>query len=387
MLSYDFDTVYDRRIPGDVKYAPVDGLTDVLPMWIADMDFKAPPSVLQALRQTTGHGIFGYSDADETYDGAVTSWYRERMGWEIQPSDILKMPGVMFAIAASIRALSAPGDSILICQPVYYPFASVVTANDRRLIVSELRLRGDRYEIDFADFENKIIQNRVALFLLCSPHNPVGRVWSREELLEIGRICTKHGVWIVSDEIHSDFVYPGFRHIPFASLSDDLAERCIVCTAPSKTFNLAGLQAANIIIPNSAARRKVYKAGLATGYSNLNTMAITAARAAYQDGADWLDQLLVYLQENIALTERFCRQTGGKISLIHPEGTYLLWLDCRGLGLPGNELEARFLRGAGVRLNSGAIFGAGGNGFMRMNIACPRSLLTEALTRIRAQVL
>ena len=387
MLSYDFDTVHDRRIPGDVKYTPVDGLTDVLPMWIADMDFKAPPSVLRALEQTSGRGIFGYSVPDEAYDQAVTSWYQTRMDWDIRPSDILKMPGVMFAIAASIRALTAPHDSVLICQPVYYPFANVVTANERRLIVSELRLRDGRYEIDFDDFEDKIIQNGVKLFLLCSPHNPVGRVWSGAELLEIGRICTKHGVWIVSDEIHSDFVYPGSRHIPFASLSEALAERSVICTAPSKTFNLAGLQAANIIIPNAAVRRKIYKAGLATGYSNLNTMAIAAARAAYQDGADWLDQLLVYLRENIALTERFCEETNGKISLIRPEGTYLLWLDCRGLGLPDGELEALFLRGAGVRLNSGSIFGAGGSGFMRMNIASPRSLLTEALGRIRTQIL
>ena len=200
MFRADFDTVCDRRIPGDIKYSPVEGVPDVLPMWIADMDFRVPPAVSEALSQTVSHGIFGYTDTDEEYDRAVVSWYKNRMNWETAPSAILKMPGVMFAVAASIRALTEPGDSVLICQPVYHPFAKIVTANDRRLAVSELRFADGRYEIDFGDFEDRIVQEKVKLFLLCSPHNPVGHVWSVEELMEIGRICLKHSVLIVSDE-------------------------------------------------------------------------------------------------------------------------------------------------------------------------------------------
>lgn len=381
MSSYDFDTVYDRRVPGDIKYEAIDGKTDVIPMWIADMDFKCLPAVTEALSGAAEYGIFGYAVADERYDQAVASWYKKRMDWEIDPAEILKMPGVMFAIAAAIRALTEPQDSVLICQPVYYPFATIVKANDRRLVVSELTLKNGHYEIDFDDFEKRITQNRVKLFLLCSPHNPVGRVWTKEELLEIGRICLKHDVIIVSDEIHSDFVYPGYRHIPIASLSDALAERCITCTSPTKTFNLAGLQAANIVIPNDKLRRKVYKAGLATGYSRPNTMAVEATKAAYLGGEEWLDALRSYLWENISLVDTFCKESGGKISLIRPEGTYLLWLDCRSLGLTSDELEQLFLRKAKVRLHNGAIFGAGGSGFMRMNVACPRSVLKEALER------
>lgn len=381
MSSYDFDTVYDRRVPGDIKYEAIDGKTDVIPMWIADMDFKCLPAVTEALSGAAEYGIFGYAVADERYDQAVASWYKKRMDWEIDPAEILKMPGVMFAIAAAIRALTEPQDSVLICQPVYYPFATIVKANDRRLVVSELTLKNGHYEIDFDEFEKRITQNRVKLFLLCSPHNPVGRVWTKEELLEIGRICLKHDVIIVSDEIHSDFVYPGYRHIPIASLSDALAERCITCTSPTKTFNLAGLQAANIVIPNDKLRRKVYKAGLATGYSRPNTMAVEATKAAYLGGEEWLDALRSYLWENISLVETFCKESGGKISLIRPEGTYLLWLDCRSLGLTSDELEQLFLRKAKVRLHNGAIFGAGGSGFMRMNVACPRSVLKEALER------
>ena len=382
MFRADFDTVCDRRIPGDIKYSPIEGVPDVLPMWIADMDFRVPPAVSEALSQTVSHGIFGYTDTDEEYDRAVVSWYKNRMNWETAPSAILKMPGVMFAVAASIRALTEPGDSVLICQPVYHPFAKIVTANDRRLAVSELRFADGRYEIDFGDFEDRIVQEKVKLFLLCSPHNPVGHVWSVEELMEIGRICLKHSVLIVSDEIHSDIIYPGWRHTPIASLSDELAGRCVTCTSPTKTFNLAGLQAANIIIPNEALRRKVRRAGLAAGYSSLNSMAIAATKAAYLGGAEWLAALLEYLQGNISLVKRFCAETGGKISLSAPEGTYLLWLDCRGLGRTDNELEELFLYRAGVRLNRGTMFGRGVSGFMRMNIACPGSVLAKALERI-----
>lgn len=291
-------------------------------------------------------------------------------------------PGVMFAIAAAIRALSRPNDSVLICQPVYYPFAKIIPANDRKLVVTELVLRAGRYEIDFTDLEDKIRTNAVKIILLCSPHNPVGRVWTREELLEIGRICSQYNVYIISDEIHSDFIFTDHPHLPLASLSEELAQRTITCIAPTKTFNLAGLQASNIIIPNEKIRRRVYQECRATGYSNLNTLAIAATKAAYQNGELWLESLLSYLSGNYdALKEAFPEH--GMISMIPPEGTYLAWLDCRRLGLTDSELETFFLRQARVRLHGGATFGAGGSGFVRMNIACPRSVLLEGIARIR----
>lgn len=381
-MRFDFDTIYDRRIPSDIKYTPVKGAEGAIPMWIADMDFKCPLAVREALNRAAERGIFGYTDTDDAYDSAVVSWYSRRMGWKINPAHILKMPCVMFAIASAIRALTEKGDGVMICQPVYHPFASVVTANERRLVVSELRLRDGKYYIDFEDFENKLMRENVRLFLLCSPHNPVGRVWTREELLEIGRRCLKHGVFIVSDEIHSDFIYPGSLHTPIASLSEELAECCVTCTSPTKTFNLAGLQAANIVISNPAIREKIRRTGLATGYSNVNSMAIAATKAAYLGGEDWFDALLCYLAENVALAETVGGKTDGKIRLIKPDGTYLLWLDCRRTGASNAELYKLFLNRAGVRIHKGTIFGAGGSGFMRMNVACPKSVLLEALDRI-----
>ncbi len=382
MKIYNFDTVHNRIGTGSIKYeqSMTPSPQSIIPMWIADMDFKAPPTVTEALNRAVEHGIFGYTLTDNEYDELIISWYAKRMEWEIRPEWILKTPGVMFAIAASIIALTDPGDAVLICQPVYYPFAKVITENNRRLIVSELLFNNGRYEIDFTDLEEKIVKSSVKLFLICSPHNPVGRVWTKEELKHIGEICLRHDVIVISDEIHSDFIFEG-RHTPIASLSKELADRTITCTSPTKTFNLAGLQAANIIISNDNLRSKVRKACLATGYSNLNTMAIVAAKAAYKDGEAWLDELLSYLKDNYnVLKSTFSERSN--ISLIHPEGTYLAWLDCRRMNRSDRELEDFFTNQAGIRLHLGTTFGAGGGGFVRMNIACPRSVLLEAITRI-----
>ena len=381
-LSF-FDTVYDRKNTGAIKYDTLPSgsrYKDVIPMWIADMDFKVPSEVENALLAVSEHGIFGYTNTDDEYNAVLGDWYLRRMNWKTQPEWNIKTPGVVFAIAAAINAFSNIGDSVLICQPVYYPFANVVTANKRNLVVSQLQLSGGRYEIDFDDLEKKITDNSVKIFLLCSPHNPVGRVWTKEELLEIGRICLKHNVLIVSDEIHSDFIYKGSVHIPIASLSDELAEQTITCTAPSKTFNLAGLQAANIFVKNPVLREKLQKTCAATGYSNLNTMAIAATKAAYKYGEPWLNALLEYLQNNISLLHNSLSDS--KVSLIHPEGTYLMWLDCRALNLTDRELKNFFIDEAGLWLHNGSTFGAGGSGFMRMNIACPKSILKEALSRL-----
>ncbi len=379
-----FDIKHNREQTNSVKYNNLPRgkrYRDIIPMWIADMDFKAAPEIEEALAETVKHGIYGYSETDACYDEAVVKWYSDRMGFNLKAEWNVKTPGVIFAVAAAIRAFTNGNDGVLICQPVYYPFEKIVKANRRRLVISRLKLSDGRYIIDFEDFENKIIEQNVKLFILCSPHNPVGRVWSREELLEIGRICVKRNVLIVSDEIHSDFIYKGFKHIPIASLSEEISQRTITCTSPSKTFNLAGLQGANIWVENGNLRRKLKLACAATGIEGLNTMEIAAATAAYKYGGAWFDELMEYLEGNAAVLRNALY--GSPISLIEPEGTYLMWLDCRGLNLTDEELKDFFIDDAGLLLHNGATFGDGGSGFMRMNIACPQGVLTEALNRLK----
>lgn len=323
-----FDPKYDRTGTGAIKYRNLPENT--IPMWIADMDFKSPPAVTDALIKAAQHGIYGYGDTDDEYDTLIVDWYDRRIGWKIEKEQILKIPGVMFGVAAAIRAVTEPNDAVLICQPVYYPFAKIIPDNHRRTVISELVLKNGRYEIDFENFENKIKQEKVKAFLLCSPHNPVGRVWSRTELAEIARICLKNGVYIISDEILSDFIYPGYNHIPIASISNEIADRTITCLSPTKNFNLAGLQAANMVVPNKQLRIRIKKECVATGYSHLNIMATAATKAAYQQGEEWLEGLLQYLGQNVALL-RTSFPEDAPVYALNLEGTYLAWLDCRKL--------------------------------------------------------
>lgn len=381
-----FDTVTDRRNTGAIKYdSKIDSVDNdnLLQMWIADMDFKVAPVITDALINTSKHSIFGYTNTDTEYYTTFCNWYKKRMGWEIDPKWNIEVPGVMFGIAGAINALTNKGDSILICQPVYYPFANVVISNERELVISNLSFNNGRYEFDFDDIKAKIKEHNVKMFLLCSPHNPIGRVWTKEELLRIGQICLENDVYIVSDEIHSDIILKGNKHTPIASLSKELAKKTITCTSPTKTFNLAGLQAANIIISDSDTFKKVKNACRKTYYSCLNPMIIAASKAAYSKGEAWLEALLSYLNENVEILKEAFPDTA-KISLIHPEGTYLMWLDCRKLALSDEELNDFFIKKAGVRLNLGASFGTGGSGFMRMNIACPKSVLLNAINRINS---
>lgn len=378
-----FDPKYDRTGTGAIKYRNLPENT--IPMWIADMDFKSPPAVTDALIKAAQHGIYGYGDTDDEYDTLIVDWYDRRIGWKIEKEQILKIPGVMFGVAAAIRAVTEPNDAVLICQPVYYPFAKIIPDNHRRTVISELVLKNGRYEIDFENFENKIKQEKVKAFLLCSPHNPVGRVWSRTELAEIARICLKNGVYIISDEILSDFIYPGYNHIPIASISNEIADRTITCLSPTKNFNLAGLQAANMVVPNKQLRIRIKKECVATGYSHLNIMATAATKAAYQQGEEWLEGLLQYLGQNVALL-RTSFPEDAPVYALNLEGTYLAWLDCRKLKMSPSELDNLFLSKAGIWLHNGHTFGSGGDGFMRMNIACPNSVLEEAIERIKLAV-
>ena len=388
-MPVDFDTVPNRRGTNCFKYdfAREMGMPeDALPLWVADMDFPTAPAVLERLHALAEHGIFGYTGVKDAYFSAVHNWYAQRFGWETQRSWLVTTPGVVFAIAIAIRAFTQKGDAILIQQPVYYPFANKVTENDRQLVVNPLVLKNGRYEMDFADMERKIVDYHVKMLLLCSPHNPVGRVWTKEELLRVGEICQKHGVLVVSDEIHADFTYAGHTHRVFASVKSEFADFTITCTAPSKTFNLAGLQNSNIFIPNRQLRHAYKKELSACGCGGTNCMGMAACQAAYEAGADWLEQLKQYLAGNLAYIRQFLREKLPEIALIEPEGTYLVWLDLRKLGLTEQQQRQLIVQDAKLWLDTGTLFGQGGEGFERINIACPRTTIEQAMQRLEHAV-
>ena len=386
-MAFDFDKIIDRRGTDCIKF---DGAVsrgkpaNVLPLWVADMDFSAPDCVLDALAERVRHGIFGYSEPGAGYFDALAGWFTERFGYVFDPAWVILTPGVVNAICTAIRAFTAPGDAILIQEPVYYPFRECVLDNGRRLIVNTLQLGDGGYVIDFVDFERQILENHVKLFLLCSPHNPVGRVWRAAELREMVRICTDHDVLILSDEIHCDFVFPGHTHHVLPALVPEEAGRMILATAPSKTFNLPGLQIANIFISDRGLRRAFRRELGAGGFSQANALGIVACQAAYAGGAAWLEALNAYLLANMERVDAFLRTNLPQVRLILPEGTYLAWLDCRGLGLSADELERKLLFEAKLWLNRGDMFGVSGAGFVRVNVGCPRAVLDEALGRMGA---
>ena len=384
-MPINFDEIIDRRNTSCLKhdFAVERGYpADILPFWVADMDFRAPAPVIDALKVRAEHGIFGYTQVKDDYFAVLQNWFRTRHDWTVERRDLILTPGVVFAIATAIRAFTKVGDAVLIQQPVYYPFANMIRQNERVIVDNPLRLIEGRYEIDFADFEQKIIEHRVKLFILCSPHNPVGRVWTRAELEQIAAVCLRHNVIVVADEIHEEFVRPGFRHVPFASLSEEAAAITVTCTSPSKTFNLAGLQISNIFIRNTQLRRRFKEELSRTGYDEPNTLGLTGAKAAYEHGVEWLAQLLAYIEENHARTKSFLAAHLPKVQIIEPEGTYLLWLDFRAYGLSDEELNEKIIREAHLWLDDGPIFGAGGSGFQRINIACPWATLETGLQNL-----
>ena len=378
MAVYDFDQIVNRNTPEDIKYEKIEGIDDLIPMWVADMDFRSPKEVIDCLVGVSSNGVFGYSEADSSYDNSVVSWFKKRYDWDVDPKWILKLPGVVLGVSLAIRALTEVGDSVLIFEPLYGPIGRAVRGNGRNLVVSDLVRIGSRYEIDFDDMERKILENNVKMFVLCNPHNPVGRVWTREELLKIGDICLKNNVLIVSDEIHADFIYSGHKHIPIASLSDELNKITVTCTSATKSFNIAGIQAANIVISDYGMRRAVDKCSLATGAFGLNIMGIAATRAAYTYGESWIDELNKYIESNYELVRS--RLSGTKLKVTDVEGTYLIWIDASEVDC--EDPVKYFLDKAHIRFSEGVFFSKRAKGFIRMNIACPRSVVNEALDRI-----
>ena len=373
-----FDEIVDRNTPEDIKYRKIEGIDDLIPMWVADMDFRSPDEVIRALEEQARRGVFGYPEADESYDKALIGWYKRRYGWEVDPGTVLKLPGVVLGISLAIRALTYVNDSILIFEPLYGPIAKSVKGNERHLVISDLVRNGNRYEIDFDDMERKIRENNVKMLILCNPHNPVGRVWTRDELMKIADICLKNRLIIVSDEIHADFVYSGHKHVPIASLSDEIKKITVTCTSATKTFNIAGIQAANIVIADDSMRRAVDKMSLTTGAYGLNIMGLVATRAAYTYGEKWIDELNVYLEKNIELVKTHL--SGTKLKVTDIEGTYLMWIDASEMNC--DDPAEFFLEKAHIKFSEGSFFSKKTDRFIRMNIACPRSVVNEALDRM-----
>lgn len=384
--NLDFDRIIDRKNTRCLKYdfAKKRGLPeDVLPLWVADMDFETSSYIEDALTERVKEGIFGYSEVETPYFEIVKNWMVKHHNWEPQENWLIKTPGVVFALAMAVRAYTEPGDKVLLQQPVYYPFSEVITDNEREVVSNDLVLTADgTYEIDFADFEQKIIENKIKLFLLCSPHNPVGRVWTKEELEKLGDICVKHGVTVVSDEIHNDFVWKG-EHTVFAGIKKEFADISITCTAPSKTFNLASMLISNIFIPDQKKRRKFRKEVDRAGISQLSVLGLVATEAAYAHGDEWYAAMKNYVRENIAFAKAYVEENLPGVRMIDTQGTYLIWLDFRQTGLSVEQLDHKIIYEAKLWLDSGKIFGKVGEGFERINVACPRAVLQEALDRIR----
>lgn len=400
-MKYDFDQEISRKGTNSIKWEYIQseeaafklnkteeffGDDRMLPMWIADMDFRAPQPVIDALVERARHGIYGYSEKGSAYFEAVIGWMRKRHAWKIKRNWILPTPGVVPALALLVQTFVKPGDRVIIQPPVYYPFYLVSEFNGAEIVRNPLLFEDGRYEMDFDDLEAKARDPRVKMLILCSPHNPVGRVWTEQELTRLGEICLANKVRVVSDEIHGDLVYAGTAFTPFARINRDFAQHSITCTAPSKTFNLAGLSTSNIIIANADWRAKFQRTLLNCALLDASIFGSLALEAAYNHGDEWLDQLLVYLKGNLDYLEDYIAANIPQLRVVHPEGTYLVWLDCRELGLDRAARKRLMLEKARVYLEQGTIFGEEGEGFERMNIACPRSVLKEALERIRAAV-
>jgi cystathionine beta-lyase len=396
-MKPNFDTEVSRRDSNSVKWEFTQSEEDllkwqqtdccfgkdrVLPMWVADMDFRSPGPVVDALVARAQHGIYGYSAPSQAFYQSVISWMQRRHGWQIESEWICLTPGVVPALNMLVRAFVSAGERVIIQPPVYYPFYGAVENNGAELVLNPLLYEDGHYRMDFADLKDKCKDPNLKLAILCNPHNPVGRVWTRDELVQFGDICLENNVLVVSDEIHADLVYKGHEFTPFARISDAFARSSITCTSPSKTFNLAGLQTSCIVIPDRTLRSKFERILQSNGLFGIGTFGVVALQAAYDHGEEWLGQLIEYLEGNLAYLQEFTAARIPQLTVVRPEGTYLVWLDCRALGLDKWELKRLMFQDARVYLDEGFIFGPEGEGFERINIACPRAILVEALDRI-----
>lgn len=379
-MKYDFDTIIPRRGTNSYKWDSAED-AEVLPMWVADMDFQTAPAIVDALRRRVEHGIFGYTRVPDAYYEAVTGWFSRRHHWQIQREWIIYTSGVVPAISAVIKALTVPGDKVLVQTPVYNCFFSSIRNNSCEVLASPLVYESTTFTVDFDDLERKASDPSVKVMLLCNPHNPAGRVWTRDELRRIGEICIRHGVWIVSDEIHCELVFPGHTYTPFASLSEEFLRHSVTCLSPSKAFNMAGLQIANIVCADSSMRAQIDKAININEVCDVNPFGVIATMAAYNEGEEWLRQLLDYLNRNYLDMQEFCKAYLPDFPITILEGTYLVWMDCRALRISSETLEHRLVDEAKLWLNAGTMYGAEGEGFIRWNIACPRTVLMEGLKR------
>ena len=378
-MQYNFDEITDRR--GTNSYKWDNAPEGVIPLWVADMDFRTAAPVVEALRQRVGHGIFGYTKVPDEYYEAVIGWFGCRHGLHILKDWIIYTSGVVPAVSAILKAMTEPGDKVLVQTPVYNCFFSSIRNNGCTAESSPLVRTGDTYTIDFEDFEAKAADPSVKVFILCNPHNPAGRVWTTEELRKMGEICLRHNVFVIADEIHCELVYPGCEYVPFASLSDEFRRNSATCVSPSKAFNIAGLQIADIIVSDPDTRARIDRAININEVCDVNPFGVIATIAAYNEGEEWLEQLLSYLKGNYEFMKDFCASRLPEFPLARLEGTYLVWMDCSVLKIPSGELEDRLMKEAGIWLNAGTMYGAEGEGFQRWNIACPRARLQEALER------
>lgn len=382
-MTYDFDKIISRRGTNCVKW---DEFTDpdIIPLWVADMDFETAPSVQQALLKRMQHGCFGYTLVPESYYNATIQWFQHRHGWSIERPSFIYTSGVVPAISAIIKAVTSPGDKVLVQTPVYNCFFSSIRNNGCTLAENPLKMEGNRYEVDWQDFEAKCADPSVKVFLLCNPHNPAGRVWTCQELVQMGNICLKHGVFVISDEIHCEFVMPEHTYTPFASISEDFAMNCAVCLSPSKAFNIAGLQIANIIVKNEKVRKRVDKAININEVCDVNPFGVIALQAAYSaEGEEWLNQLCHYISDNYLMACQLFTEALPQCPVTTLEGTYLMWVDIRATGKTSRQVTDHLLRKAKVYVNCGTMYGeTTGEGYIRINLATRRNLLEEGIMRI-----
>lgn len=387
-MSSIFDEIINRKNTYSLKWDCCKerfGAEDILPMWVADMDFKSPAEVTEAIKRRAEHGIFGYTEVSDNLSDALQIWIKRRNNWDIDKRWIVHSPGVVTSVNASILAFTDIGDKVLMQTPIYYPFYSSINDNKRQLIVNSLKNNNGYYEIDFEDLEKKF-GSGVKIMIFCSPHNPIGRVWKRDELDQVAKLCQKYNVLLISDEIHSDLVYKGYKHIPIASLSEETLNNSVTLISPTKTFNLAGLSESIAIIVNMELRQRFKNTLSKTGAGMLNIFGLEAAEAAYAYGERWLEELIEYLQGNLEVLIEYFQKNIPQIKVIRPEATYLAWLDCNGLPVAADKLKEFFTFKARVGMNDGITFGKEGSGFQRINFACPRGLLLEGLERIKNAV-